>query len=112
MDLLHIYPFLHRQSADLKHSAGWTSLIDWEGDPDYDLVRSTSIATSAKWKELATARGLYDPFIYMNDASRDQDPLSSYGANNLARLKAIAARYDPSGVFQKLQNDGFLLSKV
>ncbi|PLB50836.1 putative 6-hydroxy-D-nicotine oxidase [Aspergillus steynii IBT 23096] len=90
----------------------WTTLVDWENASDDDVVRSASIATTDKWKELATARGLHDPFIYMNDASRDQYPLSSYGAQNLAKLKAIAAKYDPSEVFQELQNDGFLLSKV
>lgn len=47
-----------------------------------------------------------------NDASRDQNPLASYGAANVAKLKAVARKYDPSQVFQKLQNDGFLLWKV
>jgi hypothetical protein len=48
----------------------------------------------------------------MNDASRDENPLASYPAANLARLKSIAATYDPAGVFHTLQNGGFLLSKA
>ncbi|KAH8647546.1 putative 6-hydroxy-D-nicotine oxidase [Tricladium varicosporioides] len=90
----------------------WTTLVDWDDAQDDATVRAVSIATSAKWKRLGEERGLYIPFEYMNDASRDQNPLASYGNNNLLKLKAIAQKYDPSQVFQKLQNGGFLLSKV
>ncbi|KAJ9271769.1 CAZyme family AA7 [Paecilomyces variotii] len=90
----------------------WTTLIDWEHASDDAVVREVSIATAKKWKELGQERGLHNPFVYMNDASRDQNPLMSYTEENLAKLKAISLRYDPSQVFQKLQNDGFLLSKV
>jgi hypothetical protein len=48
----------------------------------------------------------------MNDASYTQSPLKSYGTNSLASLNAASRKYDPKGVFQKLQNSGFLLSKV
>jgi hypothetical protein len=48
----------------------------------------------------------------MNDASRDQSPLATYPSANLEKLKAVAAKYDSLRVFQNLQNDGFLLSKV
>jgi hypothetical protein len=48
----------------------------------------------------------------MNDASRDQNPLASYGKDNVQKLKTVAAKYDPSQVFQKLQNGGFLLSRI
>ena len=51
-------------------------------------------------------------YRYLNDASRDQNPLATYGTENLQRLKQIAIRYDPGEVFQKLQNDGFLVSKA
>ncbi|EED12004.1 6-hydroxy-D-nicotine oxidase, putative [Talaromyces stipitatus ATCC 10500] len=88
----------------------WTTLIDWVDAADDDLVRGVSIATTEKWQSLATARGSASDFIYMNDASRDQNPLGTYGSSNLAQLKAIAEKYDPSKVFQRLQNGGFLLS--
>jgi hypothetical protein len=48
----------------------------------------------------------------MNDASWDQNPLASYGEKNLQRLKEIAAKCDPTQLFQKAQNGGILLSKV
>ncbi|KAH8881096.1 FAD-binding domain-containing protein [Thozetella sp. PMI_491] len=90
----------------------WTSLIDWTEEADDDAVRAVSIATTEQWKNLGEERGLYLPYLYQGDASRDQNPLASYGAENVAKLKEIALKYDPAQVFQKLQNDGFLLSKV
>lgn len=87
-------------------------MIDWEDPKDDEVVRGAAIATTEKWAELSAARDLKIPFIYMNDASRDQNPLATYPAANLEKLKAVAAEYDPHGVFQSLQNGGFLLFHV
>ncbi|KAI8963317.1 FAD-binding domain-containing protein [Daldinia sp. FL1419] len=90
----------------------WTTIVDWNDEKDDDLVRSVSIETSEKWKDLGDERGLSLPFTFMNDASRDQNPLRSYGADNVNKLKQISKKYDASQLFQKQQNGGFLLSKV
>ncbi len=92
--------------------AGWTTLIDWEKASDDVKARSASIATTDAWEKLSKERGLDISFRYMNDASRDQNPLATYPQDNIIKLKAISAKYDPSQVFQKLQNSGFLLSRV
>ena len=86
--------------------------MDWENASDDASVRAAPIAVTEKWQELGKQRGLDVPFLYMNDASRDQSPLSLYGAENVARLKAISRKYDSTQMFQNLQNDGFLLAKV
>ena len=86
--------------------------MDWQGANNDDAVRAAPIATTAKWKELGEERGLYFPFVYMNDASRDQNPIAAYGAANVEKLKAVAKKYDPGQIFQTLQNNGFLLSKT
>ncbi|GKT43289.1 FAD-dependent monooxygenase yanF [Colletotrichum spaethianum] len=90
----------------------WTTIIDWEHEEDDARVRAVSIETTAKWEELGESRGSNLAFVYMNDASRDQNPLRSYGAANLDKLKGIAAKYDPKQVFQKQQNGGFLVSRA
>ncbi|MCJ1405575.1 hypothetical protein MMC11_008803 [Xylographa trunciseda] len=90
----------------------WTTLIDWSNASQDNEVRSTSIATTQKWQQLGQQRGLGETVLFMNDASRDQDPLAGYGATNLAKLKSISQKYDPSQVFQTLQSNGFLLSKA
>ncbi|CAG8980498.1 hypothetical protein HYALB_00013099 [Hymenoscyphus albidus] len=90
----------------------WTTLIDWKDASDDTVVRQVSIDTANEWERLAKARGLWLPHLFMNDASRDQNPVASYGTDNIQKLKNIALKYDPSQLFQKLQNSGFLLSQV
>ncbi|KAF7540345.1 hypothetical protein G7054_g1500 [Neopestalotiopsis clavispora] len=51
-------------------------------------------------------------FRYLNYADGSQDPLASYGADNIRKMKAAAAKYDPNGVFQKRVPGGFKISKV
>ncbi|KAL8733403.1 MAG: hypothetical protein Q9181_003611 [Wetmoreana brouardii] len=89
----------------------WTTLVDWQGKDNDKIVRAAPIATTAKWKELGEARGSYLVFLYMNDASRDQNPIAGYGASNVAKLRSVSKKYDPAQIFQTLQNGGFLLSK-
>ncbi|KAH7309214.1 hypothetical protein B0I35DRAFT_471058 [Stachybotrys elegans] len=90
----------------------WTCLVDWEHESDDDLARSASIKTTDKWQEMAAQRNLAMPLLYMNDASRDQNPIASYGSENMSKLKAIALKYDPQAMFQRFQNGGFLLSRT
>ncbi|KAM4066423.1 FAD binding domain-containing protein [Hirsutella rhossiliensis] len=90
----------------------WTTLVDWTDESADGLVRSVAIETTAYWQRLSQERGLDVSYIYMNDAARDQDPIATYGGANVQTLKEIAAKYDPGQVFQRLQNDGFLLYKV
>ncbi|ROW09241.1 hypothetical protein VPNG_05896 [Cytospora leucostoma] len=90
----------------------WTTLVDWNDAADDDTVRNVSINTSNKWKELGEQRELYIDYLYTNDASRDQNPMATYGEDNIIKLRGIAEKYDPNQVFQKLQDNGFLLRRV
>lgn len=49
-------------------------------------------------------------YLYMNYASQFQDVVPSYNATNHARLVSIAEKYDPDGVFQRLQPGYFKLN--
>jgi len=60
----------------------------------------------------ARAWGLDIRYLYMNYASQFQDVVPSYNATNHARLVSIAEKYDPTGVFQKLQPGYFKLSSA
>ena len=57
----------------------------------------------------AQASGLYNEYIYMNYASQYQAVIPSYGSANQQKLKSIATKYDPTGVFQDLQPGYFKL---
>ncbi|KAK7996415.1 hypothetical protein PG989_004455 [Apiospora arundinis] len=95
-----------------KDSQWWTTTVDWEAAKDDDAVRAVSIETTALMKSLSMERNLEVPFLYMNDASRDQDPIATYGSDNVNKLKRVSQDYDRGQVFQRLQNDGFLLRKL
>lgn len=51
-------------------------------------------------------------YIYMNYAEGTQDVLSSYGEDNVQMALEVAAKYDPTGVFQKRVVGGFKLPDV
>ena len=55
-------------------------------------------ASKAEAKRL----GADNDYIYMNYASQFQDPIGSYGAPNVNRLRGVAKKYDPAEVFQTL----------
>ena len=50
----------------------------------------------------AKTNDIYYPWIFLNDAGIDQDPIATYGYGaSQAKMLAIAHKYDPQGVFQK-----------
>jgi hypothetical protein len=87
-------------------------MADWKNPEDEELVRNSVRKILDTAEKVLKTNGNYLPFVYANYASRDQDPLASYGRENLGKLKDIAKKYDPEAVFQTLQNGGWLLSKA
>lgn len=91
---------------------GWTTLVDWTDESQDDTVRSVAIDTATYWQTLAQERDLSIDFCYMNDAARDQNPLSSYGTTNLDKLKQVSQKYDALQLFQTQQNGGFKVTNA
>lgn len=60
----------------------------------------------------AMERDLKRNLVYLNYAGRDQDPLGSYGVDEMAQLMRVAAKYDPRGVFQRQVPGGFKLDQA
>lgn len=87
-------------------------MADWKNPADEERVRKAVKAVVDVAESEARAHGTYIEYKYSNYASRDQDPLASYGAENLAKLKEIAKKYDPNQVFQKLQYGGWKVSEA
>lgn len=48
---------------------------------------------------------------YINYAYDWQDPLATYGEENIARIRAAAAKYDPEGVFQNRAPGGYKITR-
>jgi len=91
---------------------GFLIMADWKHEKDEVRVRAACKDVCDAAESTARKNGSYLPFIYANYASRDQNPMASYGAENLAKLKEIAGKYDSEGIFQTLQNGGWLLSRA
>ncbi|KAK4148766.1 hypothetical protein C8A00DRAFT_47468 [Chaetomidium leptoderma] len=46
------------------------------------------------------------PYLFSNDASYDQPVIEAYGAENVAKLREVQKKYDPTRVFQTLVPGG------
>ena len=60
--------------------------------------------------DLTKKRGLWDPYIFLNDAFETQKVLRSYGTDSFEKMKAVSAKYDPHGMFQTQVPGGFKLN--
>lgn len=60
-----------------------------------------------KFDELAEEEGVRNKYLYLNFAAWFQDPLASYGQEQMKKLKTVARKYDPEGLFQKHLVGGF-----
>ncbi|KAF2018537.1 FAD-binding domain-containing protein [Aaosphaeria arxii CBS 175.79] len=88
------------------------SLVEWSSLDDDQAAHDMLQTYGADVKSLAEARNVYLPYQFMNDASYTQNPLETYTAENLAIMQDVSSAYDPAGIFQRLQNGGFLLRNV
>lgn len=77
-----------------------------------DWVRPRVQALVDDLRAFAVSRDGFVPWTYLNYAHSSQDVLRSYGPDNVRRIKAAAAKYDPKGVFQTLCPGGFKISAV
>lgn len=66
-------------------------------------MRQASDNMISKAVALGKEMGLWHRFIYQNYATIQQDVFEGYGPENRARLSQIKQKYDPTGVFTKLQ---------
>lgn len=91
---------------------GLDIFFTWTNAADDEKIYSILNTIISRISQAATVRGVNLSYLFMNDAGNEQAVLQSFGADNVRRLKSIAAKYDPKQVFQRLQNDGFLLRRV
>lgn len=83
-------------------SFGW----EWFRETDDAVVIAGIKSVLEKSVAAAKEKGLYHPFKYMNYAAEDQDPVASYGAENVEFLKKVRHTYDSDGLFMKLVPGG------
>lgn len=83
--------------------------VGWWNAEDDQLAHDYTASMISKVDDASQSSGHFVDYIFMNDAAADQPVIERYGAENVAKLKATAAKYDPDGVFQHLASGGFKL---
>ncbi|KAK7752953.1 hypothetical protein SLS62_005112 [Diatrype stigma] len=85
----------------------WAGIVMWN-DSRYDTaVADWAAEVTGVIDRTTKAKGLYDPFKYMNDAAGFQDVYGGYGAKSRGKLLEISRKYDPWRVFQTSMPGGF-----
>ncbi|KFY01829.1 hypothetical protein V490_00757 [Pseudogymnoascus sp. VKM F-3557] len=79
---------------------------------DHDANDLVDTELKNMFEEIASAAsemGLLRRFQYLNYADKQQNPIASYGPENVAALQATSKKYDPKGLFQRQAPGGFKL---
>ncbi|PQE20413.1 FAD binding domain containing protein [Rutstroemia sp. NJR-2017a BBW] len=88
------------------------TVVPWNGASQDKFFQSQGDWLISELSTYAKSIGKSNPFIYLDYAYKTQKPLESYGAKNVAKIRAAAKKYDPNGVFQTMVPGGFKISKV
>ena len=83
--------------------------LSWLDAKDDALFREIGQTTIKEINKYATSIKKANEYIYLDYADQTQNPLRSYGAANLRKLREVAKKYDPGAVFQTLVPGGFKL---
>jgi hypothetical protein len=90
----------------------YQSYLSWSEAKDDELFIGLGKMLTDGIHMFATEKGTAVDYLYLNYADKDQDPLTGYGADQVAFMKDVASKYDPSGVYQRLLPGGFKVSRV
>jgi hypothetical protein len=85
----------------------WLIAVTVDTEENQEIIQPLTMEFRNAVEEYATLMGLNKNWPYLNYAMGDQDPLASYGEENLSIIRAAAEKYDPTKVFQKLRGSGF-----
>ncbi|KAM7200339.1 hypothetical protein V8F20_005316 [Naviculisporaceae sp. PSN 640] len=83
--------------------------VGWQLEKDDARVHAATRKMTDEIEVASRAEDAYLPYLFMNDASWDQDVIGHYGARNVARMKLVRAKYDPKNTLQRLMPGGFKL---
>ncbi|KAL8820863.1 MAG: hypothetical protein Q9191_007428, partial [Dirinaria sp. TL-2023a] len=85
-------------------------LMIWSDPAKDEIIRKVLDTILTNVTNYTQKVGAYRPWQYTNYAYEDQDPIGSYGPDNVQYLKDISQKYDPGQVFQKLVPGGWKLT--
>ena len=84
--------------------------LSWQRAEDDALFDEVGQLMISQLGGFAESIGGLNEYIYLPYAYQTQNPLPGYGQKNLKKLRQVAKKYDPRGVFQKMVPGGFKLT--
>jgi len=87
----------------------WQFVSTWDLEQDDHRVEAWSRYWTDQLHELNKEKNIASEFIYMGDAGDWQNPFPGFPPENVERMKAIRAAYDPNETFSRLNRGGFKL---
>ncbi|TRX90561.1 hypothetical protein FHL15_008534 [Xylaria flabelliformis] len=81
----------------------------WTDPADDEQVSKASLGLVKAIENDSRRLNAYIPFKYLNYAASWQDPIASYGAESVGRMRKVAKEVDPHGVFTHQVPGGFKL---
>src|SRR4051794_3783452 len=90
-----------KQQANI--GSAYNIAVKWNDVADDQKVMQAAQNAIDRAKEVSVKMGLDYKWIYQNYASAQQNVFEGYGKEKHERLWRIQKKYDPHGVFTKLQ---------
>jgi hypothetical protein len=81
--------------------------VSWFNQSNDAVIENFIATVNANISAQLQANNFNVPFLYLNDANATQPVFQGYPAANVARLKAIRAKYDPLAIYTKLMPGGW-----
>ncbi|KXH59262.1 FAD binding domain-containing protein [Colletotrichum salicis] len=81
--------------------------LTWQDAKDDAATKAFADSVTAEIEDGLVAKGVAGGYLYLNDAGQGQKIFQSYPAANLAKLKAIRAKYDPLRIYTNLLVGGW-----
>lgn len=103
---------LDRNPRNRLYLALSATLVSPESGAFYPQIYEKVAGAKQRIKAFSQSVGSAEDFIYLPYADASQDPLGSYGAEQVRFMKEVSKTYDPQGFFQRRINGGFKLDRV
>ena len=81
--------------------------VGWQFTEDDDIAHDATRRLNDQVIQASQNHGEDLEYIFMNDASWDQNVIGHFGAESVEKMKTAQKKYDPDSVFQRLVPGGF-----
>jgi hypothetical protein len=95
-----------------KNALLWLITGSTQTPEQHATMREKLTVFSATLEKFGEARKSSVDWRYLNYVDQTQNPLRSYGKQNVDFMRKVATKYDPDGVFQDKMVSGWKISKI